>query len=42
MLDGRFKTYKENIQQIEIDKVEIGYELDSKGFYQPIYVFSVC
>ena len=40
LLDGMFKSYKENIQQIEIDQVEIGYALDSKGFYQPIYEFS--
>ena len=40
LIDGKFKTYKEHIQQIEIDQVEIGYALDSKGFYQPIYEFS--
>ena len=39
-LIGKFKTYKEHIQQIEINQVEIGYALDSKGFYQPIYEFS--
>ena len=40
LLDGRFIAYKEHIQQIEIDQVEMGYALDSKGFYQPIYEFS--
>lgn len=40
LLEGRFIAYKEHIQQIEIDQVEMGYALDSKGFYQPIYEFS--
>ena len=39
-LDGKFKIYNRNIQHIEIEQVEMDYELDSKGFYQPVYVFS--
>lgn len=40
LVDGKFKIYNKNIQHIEIEQVEIEYELDSKGFYQPVYVFS--
>ena len=39
-LDGKFKIYNRNIQHIEIEQVEMDYELDSKGYYQPVYVFS--
>ena len=40
LLDGKFKTYDKNIKEMQIQQVKQAYELDSKGFYQPIYVFS--
>lgn len=40
LLDGKFKVYDKNIKEMQIQQVKLAYELDSKGFYQPIYVFS--
>ena len=40
ILDGKFQTYHKNIKKLQIQQVKQAYELDSKGFYQPIYVFS--
>lgn len=40
LLDGKFKTYHTDIKEMHIQQVKQSYELDSKGFYQPIYVFS--
>lgn len=40
LLNGKFKTYYTDIKDIQIQQVKQSYELDSKGFYQPIYVFS--
>lgn len=41
MLDGEFKYYAESrgIEALHIEKVEVSYELDSKGYYQPVYAF---
>ncbi|MCJ8009811.1 VanZ family protein [Lederbergia wuyishanensis] len=41
MLEGKFKYNAENnkIETLHIDKVEISYYLDSKGYYQPVYAF---
>ncbi|MBS4202059.1 VanZ family protein [Bacillus sp. FJAT-49732] len=41
ILDGKFKYYPENnmIETLHIDKVEVSYYLDSKGYYQPVYAF---
>ncbi|ETI69878.1 VanZ family protein [Neobacillus vireti] len=41
ILDGKFQYYSKNkmIETIHIDKVEISYYLDSKGYYQPVYAF---
>lgn len=40
LLDGNFNVYDKNIKEMQIQQVKLAYELDSKGFYQPIYVFS--
>lgn len=40
LLNGKFKAYDKNIKEMQIQQVKLAYELDSKGFYQPIYVFS--
>ena len=42
ILNGKFNINPQNIklETIEISDVEIAYKLDTKGFYQPIYVFS--
>ncbi|MGL5316465.1 MAG: VanZ family protein [Peptostreptococcaceae bacterium] len=42
ILNGEFKSYiiDEN-SKIEINDVKLSYEMDSKGFYQPVYEFSV-
>ncbi|KON68880.1 hypothetical protein AKG34_08820 [Peribacillus butanolivorans] len=41
ILDGKFQYYSENkmIKTLHIDKVEVSYFLDSKGYYQPVYAF---
>ncbi|RKD25914.1 hypothetical protein BEP19_03010 [Ammoniphilus oxalaticus] len=41
ILDGKFRFYMddEKIETIRVHKVGISYQLDSKGFYQPIYLF---
>lgn len=39
LLEGRFKAYMTDIQEIQIQQVKLDYMLDSKGFYHPIYVF---
>ena len=42
ILNGKFNIYPQNVKldTIEITDVEIAYKLDTKGFYQPIYVFN--
>ena len=37
--EGYFRWYGSN--DLEVLKVELSYELDTKGFYQPVYTFSV-
>ena len=37
--EGYFRWYGSN--DLEVLGVELSYELDTKGFYQPIYAFSV-
>ena len=37
--EGYFRWYGSN--DLEVLKVELSYELDTKGFYQPVYAFSV-
>lgn len=42
ILAGKFhyeEYYLGKIQSIEIENVELKYDLDSKGYYVPIYVF---
>ena len=41
LLDGKFTYYAESggLENLHIEKVEISYELDSKGYYQPVYAF---
>lgn len=40
LLDGKFNGYyDEDISEIEVVQVKSSYELDSKGFYQPVYKF---
>jgi glycopeptide antibiotics resistance protein len=38
---GKFNFYSENkrVETLHIHSVEISYQLDSKGFYQPVYAF---
>lgn len=42
ILEGRFKYFleSERINEIQIEQVDLSYELDSKGFYQPVYEFT--
>ena len=37
---GKFRYYSNGNLNIEVDDSEIGYVVDSKGFYQPVYNFS--
>ena len=37
--EGYFRWYGSN--NLEVLRVELSYELDTKGFYQPVYAFSV-
>ena len=39
LIDGKFQLFNHSIREIEIEQVDLGYVLDSKGFYQPVYVF---
>lgn len=41
ILDGKFTGYTKNkkLESLHIEKVELSYYLDSKGFYQPVYAF---
>lgn len=40
LLDGKFHMFlKDKIETIEIHAIELEYDLDSKGFYQPVYFF---
>ena len=44
ILKGKFKYDEYNIGQIKdmsIEDVHIGYSLDTKGYYVPIYIFDV-
>ncbi len=34
-------AYDTDIREMEVNSVSISYEMDSKGFYQPVYVFGV-
>lgn len=36
---GKFSSYADKINEIIINDVTLGYSLDSKGFYQPVYEF---
>lgn len=38
--DGKFKTYVQGDKDIIVKSVHLGYELDSKGYYQPVYSFT--
>lgn len=39
ILAGKFNVVAKNIHEIRIQQVKLTYELDSKGFYQPVYAF---
>lgn len=40
LLDGKFHMFlMDKIKTIEIHGIELEYDLDSKGFYQPVYFF---
>ena len=42
ILNGEFKdNFIEDNTEIEIKDVKLSYEIDSKGFYQPVYEFIV-
>lgn len=36
--EGEFQSYG-SLDKLELESVELSYELDSKGFYRPVYVF---
>lgn len=38
---GQFNVYDRNIKDLHVKKITLDYELDSKGFYQPVYTFNV-
>ncbi len=38
--EGRFKYFNEDINKIELIDIKLDYHLDSKGYYQPIYIFN--
>lgn len=40
LLEGKFKLFDPNISNIQIEQIQQNYELDSKGFYQPVYSFT--
>ncbi len=40
LLKGKFQYSKNRIEAIEINEVKIQYYLDSKGYYQPVYLFN--
>jgi glycopeptide antibiotics resistance protein len=41
IVEGDFRYFTENkkIQKVHVHNVEISYQLDTKGYYQPLYVF---
>lgn len=41
VLDGKFLYFPKDkkINTLHIDQVEVSYQLDSKGYYQPVYAF---
>lgn len=42
ILNGDFKLFRiEEYDEIELDSVELTYEIDSKGFHQPVYEFII-
>lgn len=42
IVNGEFKNYSYNdISKINIKDMELAYEMDSKGFYQPVYRFTI-
>ncbi len=41
LAQGKFlQIYADSITKIEVTDVRLGYEVDSKGFYQPVYLFT--
>lgn len=40
--DGKFSYWRENndVVNMVVEDVRLGYRLDTKGFYQPVYIFS--
>ena len=42
ILEGKFVSAFDVGSKIELGQVSLDYMLDTKGFYQPIYVFEVC
>ncbi|WP_461204563.1 VanZ family protein [Clostridium sp. DL1XJH146] len=42
-MEGKFSIFSEgdSISSISITEVNLDYELDTKGFYQPVYIFEV-
>lgn len=42
LTQGRFwRIYREEITDAGVTGIQLGYEIDSKGFYQPVYFFEV-
>lgn len=40
LMEGKFQIYlNERIQTMKILRIHLDYNLDSKGFYQPVYIF---
>ena len=39
--EGKFQSYNPDLKVLEINKVELTYSLDTKGFYRPMYLFHV-
>lgn len=41
LLEGKFSYWRANdeVLNIRVEAVRLGYDLDTKGFYQPIYIF---
>lgn len=40
LLKGKFQFFERHLHDIQIHDVSIQYELDSKSYYQPVYVFN--
>ena len=41
ILDGKFHWYGEEPGELILGDVSLVYQIDSKGFYQPVYSFQV-